>query len=236
MTHETIFELCDITYGYEKGNPILDGLNLKITGGKLIAIAGPNGSGKTTLIKHLNGLHKPDSGEIYFKGKPVKKFSHLTEHVGIVFQNPDEQVFFPNIEDDIAFGLRNMDVPEDRIKEKVNSVMKTLKISKLKGRSFFNLSFGEKKKVAFAGVLVTSPDIMVLDEPTIGLDPWSRQQFLEMIMDMKHHSTLIVVTHDFDLLKIVDEIHFLWDGKFIGVYDNFEEFKSNMFLNNPDDE
>lgn len=226
--HERLIELKDIIFGYEKNKPILNKLNLTITHGKLIAIAGPNGSGKTTLIKHLNGLHKPDEGKVLYKGVPVKKSDHLTEHVGIVFQNPDEQVFFPNPVDDIAFGLRNLGVEEEEINRRVDEVMSTLKIKKLKGRNFFNLSFGEKKKVAFAGVLVTSPDIMVLDEPTIGLDPWSRDEFFDLILEMKKHSTVIVVSHDFDLLKLVDEIHFLWEGEIIDVYDDFEEFKNNM--------
>ncbi|MCY3413377.1 MAG: ABC transporter ATP-binding protein [Candidatus Heimdallarchaeota archaeon] len=229
MTHEIVFELRDINFCYTKGHNVLKNLNMKITHGKLIAIAGPNGSGKTTLIKHFNGLHKPQSGMILFKGKPVENHRHLTEHVGIVFQNPDEQIFFPSVEDDLAFGLRNFKVPEDEIKRRVDNVLKALKIEKLRYRSFFNLSFGEKKKIAFAGVMITSPDIMVIDEPTIGLDPWSKEDFLEMILEMKKHHTVIVVSHDYDLLKIVDEIHFLWEGEIKAVYEDFEEFKENMF-------
>ncbi|MHA2033233.1 MAG: AAA family ATPase, partial [Candidatus Kariarchaeaceae archaeon] len=129
--------------------------------------------------------------------------------------------------------LRNLQFPEDEIKRRVNNVLETLKIQKLRGRSFFNLSFGEKKKVALAGVMVTSPDIMVLDEPTIGLDPWSRKQFLELILEVKKHCTLVVVTHDFDLLKIVDEIHFMWDGSVIDVYQDFTEFENNMYKVDP---
>lgn len=235
MTHETIFELQNINFSYSKGHSILHNLNMKVTHGKLIAIAGPNGSGKTTLIKHFNGLHKPQSGMILFKGKPVKNFKHLTEHVGMVFQNPDEQVFFPNVEDDLAFGLRNFSVPEDEIKKCIDKTLKALKIEKLRHRSFFNLSFGEKKKIAFAGVMITSPDIMVIDEPTIGLDPWSKQAFLDMILEMRNHATVIVVSHDFDLLKIVDEIHFLYDGKIIDIYEDFEKFKENMFLVDPNE-
>lgn len=221
-------EFKDITFGYSGDELILSNLNFKIEQGKFIAIAGPNGSGKTTLIKHLNGLHKPKSGEVIFKGEKVKDFKELTSHVGIVFQNPDEQVFFPNVEDDIAFGLRNIGIEESEIEKRVNNVLKTLRLSKLRKRSFFNLSFGEKKKVAFAGVLVTSPDIMVLDEPTIGLDPWSKTDFLDLMLEMKKRSTLIVATHDFDVLKIVDRILMMWEGKIIGDYNDFDTFKKNM--------
>lgn len=236
MTHEIIFELKNVTFNYSKTDPILKGVDLQIKHGKLIAIAGPNGCGKTTLVKLFNGLHKPATGTILFKGRPIDKHEHLTEHVGIVFQNPDEQVFFPKVDEDIAFGLRNLRVPEDEISKRLDNVLNTLKINKLRHKSFFNLSFGEKKKVAFAGVLVISPDIIVLDEPTIGLDPWSRTQFFDLIIEMKKHSTLIVVTHDIELLKLVDEIHFLWGGVIKDTYTDFKEFERNMFSINPNED
>jgi energy-coupling factor transporter ATP-binding protein EcfA2 len=229
MTHEIILELEHITFSYNKSDPVLKDLSIKIPHAKLIAIAGPNGSGKTTLIKHLNGLHKPKKGSVYFKGKPIDNLKHLTEHVGIVFQNPDEQIFFPDVEDDIAFGLRNLRVPEERIKERVQEVLDTLQINNLKGRNFFNLSFGEKKKVAFAGILAVSPDIMVLDEPLTNIDAWSRDNFIKTIMELKKHSTIILVTHDADLLRIVDEIHFLYGGEIVEVFTDYQEFEKRMF-------
>ena len=206
--------------------PVFENLNLNVFKGKFIVIAGPNGAGKTTLLKTMNGLFKLTSGQILHDGNIITNIRHLTKHVGIVFQNPDEQIFFPNVKDDIAFGLRNQNIPEELIDKKVDTVINELKLSNFVNRSFFNLSFGEKKKVAFAGILVCKPDVMVLDEPTIGLDPWSKFHFINLILDLKDDSRAIVsVSHDYDLIKKADEIYLLWNKKLSGPFYSIEEYQ-----------
>jgi cobalt/nickel transport system ATP-binding protein len=225
-----ILEFQNISFSYNKNGPlVLDQLDFKIEKNKFVAIAGPNGAGKTTLIKHFNGLLKPNFGDIYHDGEIIKSSKHLTEHIGIVFQNPDEQVFFPKVRDDIVFGLRNRGINSEDIKTKTEEIINQLKISNLIDRSFFSLSFGEKKKVAFAGILITQPDVLVLDEPTIGLDPWAKNHFLDLIESFKSPSRAIIcATHDFDLIKRADEIYLLWDGKLSHPLKNFEEFSEEM--------
>lgn len=221
-------QLKNIKFKYKGGEYILNDLNMDIPKGKMIAVAGPNGIGKSTLIKHLNGLLKPNFGEIYLNDEIVKDYKKLRKSVGIVFQNPDEQVFFPGVEDDIVFGLRNQGLDENTIKEKLENVLDVLNIKHLRHRNFFNLSFGEKKKVAFAGILILSPDILILDEPTIGIDPWAKPQFLDLIKEMSEHSTIVIASHDFDILKLVDHIYLLSEGNIHGIYDSFEQFIEHM--------
>ena len=225
---KNVMSLQNIKFRYKKGKYILNDLNMDIPKGEVIAIAGPNGIGKSTLIKHLNGLLKPESGEIYLNERAVKDYKELRKSVQIVFQNPDEQIFFPGVEDDIVFGLRNRGLDEDTINEKLENILDILNIKHLRHRNFFNLSFGEKKKVAFAGVLILTPEILVLDEPTIGIDPWAKPQFLELIKEMSEHSTIVIASHDFDVLKLVDRIYLMSEGKVHGTYDSFEQFFNHM--------
>jgi energy-coupling factor transporter ATP-binding protein EcfA2 len=164
-------------------------------------------------------------------GEKIINNKALTNYVGIVFQNPDEQVFFPIVEDDIAFGPRNMRLNDKEIRKRVEDALEALDITHLRKRSFLNLSFGEKKKVAFAGILASKPEVVVLDEPTIGIDPWSVPNFLDIIETLKKQSSLIVATHDFNVLKIVDRIYLLWDGKIKAEFSSFDEFYEVGLLN-----
>ena len=225
---EKILEIKDLSFSYDKNvkHPIINNLNFSVHKHEIMAIVGPNGAGKTTLLKLLVGLLKPIHGHLLLNDKEVKNTKQLLQAVGIVFQNPDEQVFFPKVEDDIAFGLENLELKPEDIQEKVHQVMHKLKITYLNGRSFFSLSFGEKKKVSLAGVLVTRPEVILFDEPTIGLDPWSRQEFINILKDLRQESTLLIVSHDEELLKEAQKIHFLWEGTFIHSFTNFIDFKT----------
>ena len=215
----------NINYYYERNRPVLTNVSLIVKPKEILAIAGPNGSGKTTLVKHLNGLIKPTTGKIYYLEKEIKDSKELMKKVGLVFQNPDDQVFFPIVEEDIAFGPRNMGLSPNEIKERVNHALSSMQILPLRNRSYYTLSFGERKKVAIAGILAMRPEIIILDEPTIGLDPWSKKSFIELINKLRIDTTIILVSHDFDLLKISDRILFLKEGQIIGEYDDFEMFK-----------
>lgn len=222
-----VLEIENLTFKYNKHatTNIINQINFSINKNEIIAIAGPNGAGKTTFLKLLVGLLKPQTGSIKIDNKEISNSKDLLHSIGLVFQNPDEQVFFPKIEEDIAFGLQNLGIGSKEIEAKVHEVMHKLKITYLSGRTFFSLSFGEKKKISLAGVLVTKPEILILDEPTIGLDPWSKKEFIEILKDLAEDSTLLIATHDYDLLKEADRIYFLWEGSFIEVFDNFTLFE-----------
>lgn len=232
---KTVLEIKDLTFDFIKNSDhqIIKHINLFVNEHEIIAIAGPNGVGKTTFLKLLVGLLKPQQGTIKVNNKEISNKKDLLHSIGLVFQNPDEQVFFPRVEEDIAFGLQNLRISPEEIKEKVHQVMHKLKITYLTGRSFFSLSFGEKKKVSLAGVFVTKPEIIILDEPTIGLDPWSKKEFISMLKTLSQESTLLITTHDYDLLREVTRINFLWDGNFIREFNNFQEFEEFSYTFQP---
>ncbi len=215
----------DLSYSYDGSRLVLTNVSLEVRRREVLAIAGPNGSGKTTLVKHLNGLIKPTTGKIYYLEKEIRNPKDLMKRVGLVFQNPDDQVFFPIVEEDVAFGPKNMGLSPSEIQERVAYALNSMQILPLRNRSYYTLSFGERKKVAIAGVLAMKPEIIILDEPTIGLDPWSKKSFIDLINRLREDTTIILVAHDLDLLKISDRILFLKEGRILGEYHDFEIFR-----------
>ncbi|MFX1250716.1 MAG: energy-coupling factor ABC transporter ATP-binding protein [Promethearchaeota archaeon] len=229
---EPIVEINNLSFRYTQKHPlVLRDISINFFDKILTVIAGPNGSGKTTLVKHFNGLITPQIGSIKILGQTVNKKNRreIQKLVGLVFQNPDEQIFFPRVYDDIAFGPRNMRLNPIEITQRINKALEEVKITHLKDRITFNLSFGEKKKVAFAGILAMNPKVVVLDEPTIGIDPWSKPQLLSIIRGFKRHRGVIVVSHDFDVMKIADRIVLMKEGQIAGDFDSFEEFYRREF-------
>ncbi len=216
----------NLFHRYDKHRYALNDVSLNVKRGEFICIAGPNGSGKTTLIKHLNGLLKTQQGLVKIFGRSVngKNKRFIQHNIGIVFQNPDEQIFFPTVKEDLAFGPRNMGLEEEKIAEKVDMVLELLGISHLKERVALNLSFGEKKRVAFAGILAMDPKIVVLDEPTLGVDPWSKPNMMETIERISRDRTVILTTHDLDLMKRAERIILLWEGQVRKEYRTFDDF------------
>jgi cobalt/nickel transport system ATP-binding protein len=216
----------NLSYRYDKHRYALNDVSLRSKEGEFVCIAGPNGSGKTTLIKHLNGLLKTQQGIVEIFGTPVnrKNKRFIQNNVGIVFQNPDEQIFFPTVKEDLAFGPRNMGFDEETVAQKVDMALELLGISHLKERVALNLSFGEKKRVAFAGILAMEPRIVVLDEPTLGVDPWSKPNMMETIERIRQNRTVILTTHDMDLMKRAERIILLWEGQIQKEYHTFEDF------------
>ncbi len=230
--HEFVLEVQNLSFRYLKKLPIvLYNISLAIERNKLTVIAGPNGSGKTTLIKHLNGLILPQEGTIKVFDQLLtrKNRRKIQQLVGLVFQNPDEQIFYPKVVEDVAFGPKNMKLPLDEVNKRVNDALDEVKILHLKDRISFNLSFGEKKKVAFAGILAMKPEVIILDEPTIGIDPWSKPRMLDIINSFKQKRTVIVITHDFEMMKLADRIILMKEGKIKGDFLSFCKFYQQEF-------
>ena len=199
----------NLTYIYSQGSPFevtaLDNINITIEQGEFIGIIGHTGSGKSTLVQHLNGILKPTSGKVLFEGKDIfsdKKYRHdIRFKVGLCFQYPEYQLFENTVFDDIAFGPKNMGLGEDEVEQHVLKAAEYVGIKKeLFKKSPFDLSGGEKRRVAIAGVIAMQPSVLILDEPTAGLDPKGREKIEKMINDYRSatNSTVIIVSHSME--------------------------------------
>lgn len=220
MITKTI-QVKDLSYNHSNGEQVLRNINLSITQGKKLALLGNNGAGKTTLILHLNGILRPNKGEVYLDGKPVdyskKTLSIWRSQVGIVFQNPDEQLFAGTVYQDISFGPLNLGLAKNTVELRVKEVLETLSINNLAHRPITSLSLGEKKKVAIAGILAMQPKVIILDEVTAGLDNIGIENLLLTLSKLSHQSiTIVLATHDMDLAySWADEVAILDQGKII---------------------
>lgn len=222
----SLIEINNLTHIYSEGLPFekkaIADINLKIEENEFIGLIGHTGSGKSTFIQHLNGLLKPSSGEIILDGMKIdKSSSNLTElrkKIGLVFQYPEYQLFEETIERDIAFGPRNLDLSEEEVLKRVKSSMDSvgLDYETYKDKSPFELSGGLKRRVAIAGVLAMEPKVLILDEPTAGLDPRGRDEILSEIKSIheKRKITVILVSHSMeDVAKIAERIIVMDKGK-----------------------
>ncbi len=198
----------------------LNGITFTIEERSKIALLGENGSGKTTLLLHLNGLHVPTSGEVTILGKAVDKanIDWVRTKVGMIFQNPDDQLFAPTVFQDVAFGPRNLGLDETHIKERVEDILDVLNISHLRDRSPDTLSGGEKRRVALAGILVMDAEIIVLDEPHSGLDPVGCLEFDDLLNELHSKGrTIVVATHDVEFAASwADECVIMEKGQIVG--------------------
>lgn len=218
-------ELKNISYIYSEKTPFehlaLDDINLTINRGETLAIIGHTGSGKSTLIQHLNGLIKAQKGSVIFDGKDIwadkKDIKNIRFKVGLCFQYPEYQLFEETVYKDIAFGPKNMGLDEDEINRRVKNSMEYMGLPKdYLNRSPFDLSGGQKRKVALAGILAMEPEILVLDEPTAGLDPAAKNNLFGLIENYKIQtgSTVVFVSHSMeDVARIADRIVVIADGK-----------------------
>jgi energy-coupling factor transport system ATP-binding protein len=198
-----VIKVEDIYFSYPSGVEALIGVKTEILDKEFVAIMGENGAGKSTLIKHFNGLLKPSKGEVYVDGINTRKASvaELSRNVGLVFQNPDHQLFCETVEEEIAFGLRNFGFGKDEIAEKIEWVLGFLDLTKYRKSSPFMLSGGERKRVALATVLAWDPKIIVVDEPTIGQDYSQKEKLRQFIMKLNEQGrTVIIVTHDVEFV------------------------------------
>lgn len=219
---EPVIETKGLFFYYAgSGKGALEDINLKITGGRKTAILGANGAGKSTLFYHFNGVYEPSLGHILYRGKPVKygkkALRKLRSEVAVVLQNPDDQIFCSTVKDDVAFGPRNLGLSEEEVAERVESAMFQTGISMLKDKGTLQLSYGQRKRLALAGAIAMRPKVLVLDEPTAGLDPQMAKEVMELA-DQLHHlgTTVVISTHDVDLAYgWADEIHVLRMSKLI---------------------
>ncbi|MGE5613260.1 MAG: energy-coupling factor transporter ATPase [Bacillota bacterium] len=213
----------NLTFIYMQGTPFektaLKDINLRIEDGEFTGIIGRTGSGKSTLIQHFNGLLKPTSGKVFINGMDTlgKNLKELRRHVGVVFQYPEHQLFEETVYKDIAFGLRRQNIPEDEIRRIVMEVIAVVGLDEsVLEKSPFELSGGQKRRVAIAGILAMKPGILVLDEPTAGLDPRGRDEIFGFISEI-HKSmgiTVILVSHSMeDIARLVDRVIVINNGK-----------------------
>lgn len=199
MSHH-IVEVKDLRYTYPDGTAAIRGISFRITHGESVAIVGANGAGKSTLLMHLNGYLTPQQGVVSIGEVPLTKetLDNLRRSVGMVFQDPDDQLFMPTVFDDVAFGPLNLGLPPDLVKTRVTDALQRVDALHLKDRPPYKLSGGEKRAVAIAAVLSMSPDVLVMDEPTTGLDPRARRLLIEQLAGFDH--TKIIATHDLDMV------------------------------------
>ncbi len=202
-SHSSIITLRGITYTYYTGVEALRGVDLNINSGEYVAIMGENGAGKTTMVKHFNGLLRPKMGQVIVDGEDIAKKSvaAMARKVGLVFQNPDDQLFAEDVEEEISFALRNFGYAEKIIDERVNWALNLLDIERYKKSSPFILSGGERKRVALASVLAWDPDVLILDEPTVGQDYGQKERLKHFLLQLRTQGkTVVIVTHDVEFV------------------------------------
>lgn len=189
-------EIVDVGFAYEDGTVALRNLSLSIGSGEKVAVIGPNGAGKSTLLHLIAGFRTPFSGQVVIEGRKLddSNADDLRRHVGLLFQDPDDQIFMPTVEEDVAFGPRNLGL--DDIEGRVARAMKGSAVEHLAKRKPHRLSYGMKKRVAIAGILAMDPAILLLDEPTSGLDPRSRADLIRLLKGMDR--TMLIATHDLE--------------------------------------
>ena len=196
--------------------PALSDVSLHVRPGEYVGVAGPNGGGKSTLVRLLNGLLRPDSGGVRVSGRdPATEPFEVRKHLGVLFQNPENGLVAPFVEDDIAFGLENLGVPREEMRDRVAGAVRAVGLEGYERREPSTLSGGEKQRVALAGLLAVDPEILVLDEPTSMLDAAGRREVLEYLGALPAEKTVLHVTHHLEELLDADRILVLNDGDLV---------------------
>ena len=213
-------ELEDVAHVYSRGMPFevaaLRGVSLVVEGGEVLGICGGTGSGKSTLAQHMNRLLSPTSGRVLVDGVDAASLEKtgLRQKVGLVFQFPEQALFAPTVEEDVAFAPRRLGLVEKEVSERVREALAAVGASQLAGRSPHTLSGGEKRRVAVAGVLAMDPEVLVLDEPTAGLDPATRESLLALISNLRETGkSVVLISHDLDeVAEVADRVCILERG------------------------
>ena len=208
----------DLHFSYPDGHAALHGVSLKLCGGDKVALVGPNGAGKSTLMLHLNGI-LGGRGEVQIAGKRLTReyLPTIRAMVGLVFQNPDDQLFSPTVFEDVAFGPLHMGLPEADVRTRVDAALEAVRMTGYRDRLSHHLSVGEKKRIAIATVLSMNPSVLILDEPSAGLDPRARRTLINLLRELP--ITMLVSTHDMRLVQelfprtiVMDEGRVVADG------------------------
>lgn len=211
----------NLSFTYPDGTQALKNINIEIEKGEKVAIIGPNGAGKSTLFSHFNGLTEPTSGCVKIEDKPISfekdELLKVRQKVGIVFQDPNDQLFAPTVKEDIAFGPMNLGLSYDEVEKRVEDALKMVGMENYEDKTPHHLSGGQQKRIAIAGIIAMKPEIMILDEPTAGLDPDGVEKVLNIMNQLNEEGmTLIISSHDIDMIsKYADKIFVLYNGEII---------------------
>jgi cobalt/nickel transport system ATP-binding protein len=222
-------EIKNLSYSYPDGHQALEDINIAVGPGETVALIGPNGAGKSTLLLHLNGIIRTD-GAVRILGVTLddKNLKWVRSKVGLVFQNPDDQLFSPTVFDDVAFGPLNMGYAAEEVRERVSQSLELVGMKGYEERSPHHLSIGEKKRISIATILSMNPEILVIDEPTANLDPRAKWEFAELVKGLP--MTKIVASHDLEMVAVLcDRTIILSNGK-IAADDNTKSILSNTAL------
>lgn len=211
----------NLSFTYPDGTQALKNINIEIEKGEKVAIIGPNGAGKSTLFSHFNGLTEPTSGCVKIEDKPISfekdELLKVRQKVGIVFQDPNDQLFAPTVKEDIAFGPMNLGLSYGEVEKRVEDALKMVGMENYEDKTPHHLSGGQQKRIAIAGIIAMKPEIMILDEPTAGLDPDGVEKVLNIMNQLNEEGmTLIISSHDIDMIsKYADKIFILYNGEII---------------------
>ena len=214
--HGELLNIKNLSFTYEDGNEVLSDINLVARDGESIGIIGANGIGKSTLMKLLVGLYLNYKGQLEVAGHAMtgKNLNHIREHVGYVFQDSDSQLFLSTVEEDVAFGPQNYGLSEEEVEERVKEALEKVHITELRKKHNYKLSGGEKKLAAIATILSMEPDIIIMDEPSIALDPRNRKNLMKILNEI--NVLKLITSHDLDfVLDTCDRVRLLDDGRII---------------------
>ena len=226
-----VLDVRGLAYAYPDGHQALYGVNLHVHRGERVALLGPNGAGKTTLVLHLNGILEAGAGSVAVSGLPVTKpnLAEVRRRVGIVFQDPDDQLFMPTVREDVAFGPKNLGLRGDALDERVRDALAKVGMGEYVDRPPHHLSFGQRRRVAVATVLAMEPEILVLDEPSSNLDPASRRELADILRGLD--VTVLMVTHDLPYaLELCPRSVVLSDGVVVADGSTYDVLTDDAFM------
>ena len=229
-------ETKNLTFTYQDGTEALKNVNLQIKKGEKIAIMGPNGAGKSTLFSHFNGLTEPTSGHVEVDGEEIvyerDELIKVRQKVGIVFQDPNDQLFAPTVKEDVAFGPMNLGLEYEEIEKRIEESLEMVGMTGFEEKTPHHLSGGQQKRVAIAGIVAMRPDIMILDEPTAGLDPEGVDKVLNILNKLNEEGMSIVISsHDIEMVnEFADKIFVLYNGEIIASGDKHQIFTDKELL------
>lgn len=227
-----LLECREISYDYPGRGSALRDVSLDIVEGRKTAILGPNGAGKSTLFLHFNGVLRPKGGQVLFQGQPLvyrnRELSQLRKEVAVVLQNPDDQIFSATVEEDVAFGPLNLGLPRDEVEARVDEALALVDMGNMRERPSQQLSFGQRKRLALAGALAMRPKVLIMDEPTAGLDPHMVQEVLELTEELHMKGiTLVMSTHELEVayswaddFKVMNHGRLVFSGDAEGLFAN----------------